>query len=78
MADGKYKDPPPPAHPGERLASYFENFFRTVIGITTLGASITFAKIVQDPVKPFHNFGFSKYDAQWFLAISWRSRLPPR
>lgn len=71
MADAKHEDPPKPAHPGERLASYFENFFRTVIGIATLGASITFAKIVQAPVAPFDNFGYSKYDIQWFLAISW-------
>jgi hypothetical protein len=71
MADAKHEDPPKPPHPCERLASYFENFFRTVLGIATLGASITFTKIVQTPVPPFDNFGYSKYDIQWFLAISW-------
>lgn len=71
MANAKHEDAPKPPHPGERLASYFENFFRTVIGIATLGASITFTKIVQTPVAPFQNFGYSKYDIQWFLADSW-------
>jgi hypothetical protein len=71
MADAKPHDPPKLAHPGERLASYFENFFKTVIGIATLGASITFSKIIQTPVAPFDNFGYSKYTIQWFLAISW-------
>lgn len=71
MADAKHDDASKSPHPGERLASYFENFFRIVIGVATLGASITFAKIVQTPVAPFDNFGYSKYDVQWFLAISW-------
>jgi hypothetical protein len=71
MADAKPQDPPKSPHPGERLASYFENFFKTVIGIATLGASITFSKIVQAPLAPFDDFGYSKYTIQWFLAISW-------
>ena len=72
MADAKeYQDAPKSPHPGERLASYFENFFKTIIGITTLGASITFSKIVQSPVVPFDNFGYSQYTIQWFMAIAW-------
>jgi hypothetical protein len=71
MADANPENPLQPPHPGERLASYFENFFRTVLGIATLGASITFSKIVQAPVNPFDDFGYSKYTIQWFLAISW-------
>lgn len=57
--------------PGNRLASYFENFFRTVVGIATLGSSITFSKIVQSPVAPFHQYGFSSKEAQYLLATSW-------
>ena len=57
--------------PGERLASYFENFFRTVIGIGTFGASITFSKIVQSPVQPFHDYGFSAQGIQYLLSTSW-------
>lgn len=63
--------PPPGKPPGERLASYFENFFRTVVGISTLGASITFSKIVQAPVTPFHDFGFSQHDIQYLITVSW-------
>ena len=58
-------------HPGERLASYFENFFKTIAGIATLGASITFSKIVQSPVPPFQDFHYDKIAVQWFLAVSW-------
>lgn len=62
---------PAAKHPGDRLASYFENFFRTVVGIATLGASITFAKIAQAPVVPFHDYGFSAHGVQYLLAASW-------
>ncbi|KAL9136622.1 MAG: hypothetical protein Q9175_002182 [Cornicularia normoerica] len=62
---------PSAKHPGDRLASYFENFFRTVVGIATLGASITFSKIVQSPVPPFHKYGFSAEEIQYLLAASW-------
>lgn len=70
MADSK---PPEPGakHPGDRLASYFENFFRIVTAVATLGASITFAKIVQTPVNPFRNYGFSEVEIQYLIASSW-------
>ena len=58
-------------HPGERLANYFDNFFKTIVGISTLGASLTFSKILSSPVKPFQQFGYSEYDAQWYLSVSW-------
>ena len=58
-------------HPGDRLASYFENFFRIVTAVSTLGASITFAKIVQTPVSPFQNYGFSEVEIQYLIATSW-------
>ena len=69
MADQLSEAPAKP--PGERLASYFENFFRTVVGIATLGASLTFSKIVQAPVEPFHDYGYSGRQIQYLLAASW-------
>lgn len=62
---------PPDQHSGVRLASYFENFFRTITGISTLGASITFSKIVQAPVEPFHDYGFGPQDIQYLISLSW-------
>ena len=61
----------PAKPPGDRLASYFENFFRTITGVSTLGASITFSKIVQAPVDPFHNYGFSSRNIQYLISLSW-------
>ena len=61
----------PAKQPGDRLASYFENFFRTVVGVATFGASITFSRIVQTPVAPFHDYGFSTDNIQYLLATSW-------
>ena len=62
---------PAPKHPGDRLASYFENFFKIITAVATLGASITFAKIVQSPVAPFQDYGFSTKELQYLIAISW-------
>lgn len=70
MADSKPAEPAA-QHPGDRLASYFENFFRTITAVATLGASITFAKIVQTPVPPFQNYGFSTKEIQYLIALSW-------
>ena len=70
MADAKVAEPSA-KHPGDRLATYFENIFRTITAIATLGASITFAKIVQTPVPPFHNYGFSTKGIQYLIALSW-------
>ena len=65
----------PSKPPGERLASYFENFFKTVVGISTLGASLTFSKILDfsDPNPPrFSNdFDISPKHVLNLLAISW-------
>jgi hypothetical protein len=60
-----------PPHPGQRLADYFDNFFKAVTAISTLGASLTFAKVVQSPVEPLADYGFSKTSIQYFLANSW-------
>lgn len=59
---------PPKVHPGERLANYFDNFFKTVVAISTFGSSLTFTKIVQTPVTPWEDYGFSKLSIQYFLS----------
>jgi len=62
---------PTTKHPGDRLATYFETFFKGFGSIATLGASLTFSKIVQSPVPPFHDYGFSSQGIQYLLATSW-------
>jgi hypothetical protein len=59
---------PAKTHPGERLATYFDNFFKTIVGISTFGASLTFSKIVSTPVAPWDDYGFSKTSVQYFLS----------
>lgn len=61
----------PPKSPGERLSSFFDNFLKTVAGICTFGASLTFSKIISDPVVPWINYGFSHFQVQRYIAISW-------
>ncbi|KUJ17876.1 uncharacterized protein LY89DRAFT_668092 [Mollisia scopiformis] len=61
----------PKAHPGERLATFFDNLFKTITAISTLGASLTFSKIVQTPVAPWVDYGISKDTAQTYLGLSW-------
>ncbi|MCJ1326718.1 hypothetical protein MMC10_003383 [Thelotrema lepadinum] len=58
-------------NPGERLATYFENFFKTIVGISTLGASLTFNKIIQSPVQPWIDYGISSETVQFYISISW-------
>lgn len=63
----------PPAavdHPGERLAVYFERFFTTIVSISTLGASLSFSKVVSTPVTPWDDHGFSSSSVQAYLSIS--------
>ncbi|KAH8807631.1 hypothetical protein F5884DRAFT_789721 [Xylogone sp. PMI_703] len=76
MASRQPANPPPkPAAPetppGERLANYFDNFFKTIVAIATLGSSLTFSKIIQTPVQPWHDYGFDKLTVQYYLANSW-------
>lgn len=65
----------PSKPPGERLASYFENFFKTIVGIATLGASLTFNKIVSfsTPASPELPSKFATSPARLLtlLSISW-------
>jgi hypothetical protein len=62
---------PPKKHSGERLPSYFDSFFKTIVGVSTFGASVTFSKIISTPVTPWIDYGFSKDNIQNYLAISW-------
>jgi hypothetical protein len=61
---------PTVTHPGERLASYFDKFFTTVVGLSTLGASISFSKIVQTPVTPWVDYGVGIVTIQNYVSIS--------
>jgi hypothetical protein len=61
---------PQPTPPGERLAAYFEKFFTTIVGISTLGASISFSKVVQTPVKPWIDYGVSDNTVQVYVSMA--------
>ena len=61
----------PGPNPGERLASYFDKFFATVIGISTLGASITFSKVISTPVRPWIDYGYDETTIQVLMGIAW-------
>lgn len=62
---------PPAEHPGERLATYFDNFFKTIIAISTFGSSLTITKLLQTPVQPWRDYGIDKDTVQYYLAYSW-------
>jgi hypothetical protein len=63
--------PPQKVHPGERLASFFENFFRTIVGVSTLGSSLTFSKLISTPVPLWQQHSISDTNAQSYLGLSW-------
>ncbi|EXJ68363.1 uncharacterized protein A1O5_08155, partial [Cladophialophora psammophila CBS 110553] len=60
-------------HPGSSVTTFFNGVFRTIIGIATLGASITFSYVLSNNTstprarKPVFNVD----QIQEFLAISW-------
>lgn len=58
----------PQKHPGERLADFFNNFFKTITAISTLGASLTFSKTVSSPVEPWRHYGFTATELQFYIA----------
>lgn len=68
-------EPAPSKPPGERLASYFENFFKTVVGISTLGASLTFNKIIDNgpptPTPVSNRLQVSSTHLLNLLSLSW-------
>jgi hypothetical protein len=61
---------PQPVHPGERLAAYFDKFFTTIVGISTLGASLSFTRVVSAPVQPWIDHGIPLIDIQNNFAIA--------
>ncbi|OCT50172.1 hypothetical protein CLCR_07545 [Cladophialophora carrionii] len=60
-------------HPGSSVAAFFKGRFTTVIGISTLGASVTFSYVLSgDATNPRSaNPVFDLRQTQLFLAISW-------
>lgn len=60
-------------HSGSSVATFFNGLFTTIIGISSLGASVTFSYVLsnntQDP--PLGNARFSIIQVKQFLAISW-------
>jgi hypothetical protein len=58
-------------HPAESVSAWFTGLFTTVIGISTLGASITFNYVIGVVSSPVHDSYFSAEEVQLFLSISW-------
>ncbi|KIX07908.1 uncharacterized protein Z518_02562 [Rhinocladiella mackenziei CBS 650.93] len=60
-------------HSGCSVASFFNGLFTTIIGIATLGASITFSYVLSNntSIAPSPNPTFNVRQVQQFLAISW-------
>ena len=60
-------------HSGESVATFFNGLFTTIIGIATLGASITFSYVLQQPSSnpPPHTHDFTQHTILLFLGISW-------
>lgn len=60
-------------HSGSSVATFFNGLFTTIIGISSLGASVTFSYVLsnntQDPAPKSPRF--STEQVQQFLAISW-------
>ncbi|KAE9369110.1 hypothetical protein N431DRAFT_493008 [Stipitochalara longipes BDJ] len=61
---------PPPKHPGERLADFFDTMFQTITAISTLGASLTFSKVVSTPTEPWVYHGLTADEIQYYIADS--------
>ncbi|EXJ62137.1 hypothetical protein A1O7_02570 [Cladophialophora yegresii CBS 114405] len=60
-------------HPGSSVAAFFKGLFTTVIGISTLGTSVTFSYVLSgDATHPRSaDPEFDLRQTQLFLAISW-------
>ncbi len=60
-------------HPGSSVSTFFNGLFTTVIGISSLGASITFSYVLSNnTTTPLSaNPVFNVHHIQLFLAISW-------
>jgi len=63
-----YAPLPHPKHPGERLVDYFNTMFQTITAISTLGASLTFSKVVSAPTDPLGYHGLTADEIQYYIA----------
>lgn len=58
-------------HPAESVSAWFSGLFTTVIGVSTLGASITFNYVISNSNIPAKDSYFNRNEIQLFLGISW-------
>ncbi|KAK5051476.1 hypothetical protein LTR84_003128 [Exophiala bonariae] len=60
-------------HSGSSVAAFFTGLHTTIIGISSLGASVTFSYVLSNNTQdvPAQSPRFSKEQVQQFLAISW-------
>lgn len=58
-------------HSAENVSAWFTGLFTTVIGISTLGASVTFNYVIGVVSSPVPGSYFSREEVQLFLSISW-------
>ena len=58
-------------HPAESVSAWFTGLFTIVIGISTLGASITFSHVIGGVSDPIRDSYFSPEAVHLFLSISW-------
>lgn len=60
-------------HSGSSVATFFNGLFTTIIGISSLGASVTFSYVLSNNTQevPLESPRFSNEEVQQFLAIGW-------
>lgn len=60
-------------HSGSSVSVWFNGLFTTIIGVATLGTSITFSYVLSNntAMSPSETATFSQQQVQEFLAISW-------
>lgn len=58
-------------HSGNSVSTFFNGLFTTIIGISTLGASITFSYVISNNPPPPSTRTFGQSEIQLFLSISW-------
>jgi len=58
-------------HSGSSVVAFFNGLFTTIIGIATLGASVTFSYVLSNNTQPPTSHMFDSEHIQLFLAISW-------
>lgn len=58
-------------HSAASVSAWFNGLFTTVIGISSLGASITFNYVISNVNSPAEGACFGQAEVQLFLGISW-------